>query len=262
VLQDAVEAPLMKAVRHSLAGIDLKSILVFPVFSKDKVVGTLHLRTQSRRQLSGKEIRVAEVLSVIAADAIKAVIKEERLREMYKAAEKKVVIDDLTGLYNRRFLNIRLEEEFNMSQRHGLPLSCIMFDIDHFKSINDTLGHREGDRVLRRFSACLREKVRISDIISRYGGEEFVLLLPVTDASGAMREAVRMKSCLDSLDFGPRLVAVTASIGIASYPYPGVRTHEDLIRNADEAMYEAKRKGRDRIETFDEALSRSHMTAG
>lgn len=249
IVYDVHEDDLMRPVKETLK--DLKSILVFPVISNDRVVGTLELQTRTKKPFGQREIRVAEMLSAVAADAVRAVIREERLRELFRDAEKKVVIDDLTGLYNRRFLKVRLEEEFTIAKRYGLPLSCVLFDIDRFKDVNDACGHAGGDKILRRFASCLRQTVRKSDFVVRYGGEEFVLLLPMTDIDGAMAEARRIKDFIDNVDF-PYIMVLTVSAGVASFPYPGVRQYEDLIRNADGAMYEAKRTGRNRIVAYGE----------
>jgi diguanylate cyclase (GGDEF)-like protein len=250
ILTDAVNDPLMESVRQYIENIDLKSVLVFPIISDDKVLGTLYLRTQTRSQFSGREIRVAEILAALTADALKAIQRETKLRKLYKDAEKKVVLDDLTGLYNRRFFTIRLAEEFNMSVRHGLPISCIMFDIDYFKRINDTLGHEEGDKVLMKFADCLKRSVRMSDIVARYAGDEFFLLLPMTDEKGAVKEAERIKGLLDQTEGGPSSDGLTVSVGVVGFPCRGVRKPEDMIRNADRAMYEAKKAGRNRIILF------------
>lgn len=250
ILTDAVNDPLMEPVRQYIEKIDLKSVLVFPIISNDKVLGTLYLRTHTRRQFSGREIRVAEVLAALTADALKAIQRETRLRKLYKDAEKKVVLDDLTSLYNRRFFTVRLAEEFNMSVRHGLPISCIMFDIDYFKRINDTMGHEEGDKVLKKFADCLKKSVRMSDIVARYAGDEFFLLLPMTDEKGALREAERIKGLLDRTQCGPSADGLTVSVGVIGFPCQGVKKPEDMVRNADRAMYEAKKAGRNRIMVY------------
>ncbi|GAB4389955.1 MAG: hypothetical protein Kow0025_18710 [Thermodesulfovibrionales bacterium] len=247
ILPDAVGSPLMSPVLEHIRHLGAMSILVFPIMSDHEVMGALYLRSQMRRQFSQRGIRVAEALAELTAYALRAIERESKLRRLYRDAEKKVALDDLTGLYNRRFFNIRLAEEFNMGVRHGLPISCVMFDIDGFKEINDTMGHEEGDRVLKQFADCLRKSVRISDVVARYAGDEFFLLLPVTDVRGALREAERIKGRLDRSHFGPPSLKVTVSVGVAGFPCPGVRKPEDMIRNADRAMYEAKRLGRDRI---------------
>jgi|GEM_PF-2033850 len=254
ILRDALDFPMMKDVLDGLKGIEIKSLLVFPIVSNDKCIGTLHLRTQTENPFSKRDIKVVKMLVNIAAGAMRTIVNEENLKRLYRDAGKKVIVDHLTGLFNRRFLDIRLTEEFNMAQRHDLPLSCVMIDIDNFKVVNDTYGHDEGDNVLREFASALKKSVRVSDIAARYGGEEFLIVMPATEEMGAFMEAERIKGILDSTDFGPA-GKVTASIGIASYPFPGVARPEDLIKNADTAMYEAKRTGRNCIISYGHAHS-------
>ena len=248
VIRDAPKDPLMQPVLQWLK--DIKSIMVFPIATKDAVHGTLYFRTRTKRELSKKDLKMADMLSTMAADALKAIVREKNLLARYKDSEKKVVIDDLTGLYNRRFFEIRLSEEFGMALRHNMPLACIMFDLDDFKKINDTLGHEEGDRVLWKFASSLKKSVRISDIVARYAGDEFMLLLPMADEEGAVKEAARIKSHIDRLDYGPSIGKLTVSIGVAGFPSPGVNKAEDLVKNADDAMYESKKNGRNRICVF------------
>lgn len=250
ILRNAADSPLLKTARHWLKQIDIKDLIVFPILSRDKVVGTLHLRTQTKRPFTDREIKVAEMLASIAADAIRTISREENLETLYKDYEHKAVIDDLTGLYNRRFLTERLKEEFGLARRHGMPLTCILFDIDNFKDINDKFGHEKGDCVLKILADFLRITIRVSDVIVRYGGEEFLLLLPVTDEEGALREAERIRWALADLDCGLGDKKITVSMGVAALPFPGVKKPEDLIKNADSAMYEGKRSGRNCVIAF------------
>jgi len=244
VLKNAVDSPLLKPARQWLKKIDIKDIIVFPIVSRDKVVGTLHLRTQTKKSFTDQEIKVAEMLASIAAEAIRTISREENMETLYKDYEHKAIIDDLTGLYNRRFLTKRLKEEFGLARRHGMPLACILFDIDYFKDINDKFGHEKGDCVLKILADFLRTTIRVSDVIVRYGGEEFLLLLPVTDEEGALREAERIQRALADLDCGLGRKKITVSMGVAAFPFAGVTKPEDLIKNADSAMYEGKRSGR------------------
>jgi diguanylate cyclase (GGDEF)-like protein len=250
LLRDAAKDPMMKTVLRWLKDIDLKSIMVCPISSKDEILGTLYFRTRTKYDLSNKDLQISKILSAMAADALKAIVKEKTLLHQYKDSEKKIAIDDLTGLYNRRFFNVRLSEEFGMSARHATPLACIMFDLDNFKEINDTLGHQAGDNVLKRFASTLKNSVRISDIVARYAGDEFVMLLPMSDTKGALREAERIKQILDDLDYGDGVGKLSVSIGVACYPCPGVKKPEDLIKNADAAMYKAKRTGKNRVSIY------------
>ncbi len=154
--------------------------------------------------------------------------------------------DGLTGLYNHRHLQERLQQEIERADRYGRPLSVAMADLDHFKSFNDTHGHPRGDEVLIAVSRTLRHLSRASDILARYGGEEFTLILPETTAEEAMVLAERARQCVEALDLeiGDG-VRVTLSLGIAPYA-PGM-SKEALIGSADAALYAAKRGGRNRV---------------
>ncbi|GAB4212966.1 MAG: diguanylate cyclase [Sandaracinaceae bacterium] len=159
------------------------------------------------------------------------------------------VLDDLTGLYNVRYLQQRFGEEWKRAERHREPLAIAMLDVDHFKSVNDRHGHDVGDLVLREASARLKASVRDTDVVARYGGEEFVVLLPSTQLAGALVVAERIRRAFADKPFEtPRSrLAITTSIGVALYPSRGITTRDQLLRAADSALYRAKEEGRDRI---------------
>jgi diguanylate cyclase (GGDEF)-like protein len=166
------------------------------------------------------------------------------------------ITDPLTGLFNRRYLKEHLTEEIERSKRHNFPLSFMMIDVDNFKSYNDNFSHPEGDNALQIIAHCLKETVRTEDIAARYGGEEFSILLPQTSSTEALIIAERLRSCVASSDFPFR--EVTISIGVASIS-PSVYTVEHLIRAADQALYEAKHNGRNKVEIFEDfKLSSRH----
>ncbi len=156
-------------------------------------------------------------------------------------------IDPLTQLMNRRVLEERLDQEFARAVRHRHPLACLMLDIDHFKNVNDSHGHLVGDRVLARVGAAIAATIRKTDMAGRYGGEEFLVLIPETLATGAQILAERLRRAVAAPPpQGPDLPAVTASVGIATTEV-GLPSAWDLVRRADEALYEAKETGRDRV---------------
>ena len=157
--------------------------------------------------------------------------------------------DPLTDTYNRRALVEKLAGELDRTTRYGTVLTCLMLDIDNFKSINDTYGHLMGDRVLRLLAGILRREQRSVDVVARYGGEEFVVLLPETGLSGARIFAERILRRVAGHDFGEggRPVRVTVSIGIATYPDERVNDGESLLRLADTNLYKAKNDGRNRF---------------
>ncbi|NJD54881.1 MAG: diguanylate cyclase [Nitrospirae bacterium] len=173
-------------------------------------------------------------------------ISEER-----KAVETMAMTDELTGLYNRRHLLARFSEEMERVKRVGSHLCCIMGDIDHFKSINDELGHPTGDRVLQETALLMRRELRPYDLLGRFGGEEFLVVLPNTDVEEAGKLAERLRKIIrEQLAENANLPegrAVTMSIGITCF-HGTDRTVDDVIKRADENLYRAKAKGRDRVE--------------
>jgi len=156
--------------------------------------------------------------------------------------------DPLTGLYNRRYLDDTLVRELARCQREGQPLSLLLIDLDHFKQINDTYGHLAGDAVLKQVAGMLSEQARTSDVVCRFGGEEFLLLLPNMAQTAARERAEQWRSAFAGqiVHFGEFRMQATLSIGVATYPGHGT-TPQALIRNADRALYRAKTEGRDRV---------------
>jgi len=179
-----------------------------------------------------------------------AVINNRFLKQLREAQEKLVemaTIDALTGLLNRRAGLERVEEELSRHQRSEQAFACLLLDIDRFKKINDTYGHQAGDAVLSEFGATLRRHVRKHDIVCRYGGEEFLLLLPDTSSSAARTtaEKIRAVTAATPIMFAGRRITVTTSIGISMMQ--GAETAKTMIARADAALYEAKNSGRNRV---------------
>ncbi len=163
--------------------------------------------------------------------------------------EQQSIRDGLTGLFNRRFMEVALDRELSRAHRHEKQLALLMVDLDHFKEINDALGHEAGDGVLRQAAQIMNRLVRSDDIICRYGGEEFVVILPEISLENACARAERIRSAMSDiqLHFGEEeLRKVTISIGVALYPQHGT-TAEQLLRASDRALYAAKNQGRNRV---------------
>jgi diguanylate cyclase (GGDEF)-like protein len=175
--------------------------------------------------------------------------KNRQLEELLAKVELLAITDPLTGLYNRRHFENVLAKEVRRAVRYGSSLACMMIDIDHFKKINDEYGHHAGDQVLKNVAQILEDNVRGIDTVARWGGEEFIIILPHIKKEDAMQPAARIKEAVAQHTF-PELSGkkVTVSIGIASVPDPSIDNEEKLINAADFAMYEAKNKGRNRIE--------------
>ncbi len=156
--------------------------------------------------------------------------------------------DALTGLRNRRYFNDSLETASSLGHRHGLPLSMVMVDVDHFKQYNDAFGHCAGDEVLQVVARVLRESVRDHDVAARYGGEEFAVLLMATDAEGAVRFSERVREAIASHRWPLR--RVTISLGVATLE-PSTKEPNGLVEAADRALYHSKMCGRDRVTHHD-----------
>jgi diguanylate cyclase (GGDEF)-like protein len=172
---------------------------------------------------------------------------EEKNRELQELA----YYDPLTGLPNRRFFFEHASLIFEEVKRYEKPLSLLVMDMDHFKKINDTYGHDVGDLVLKTFAGLLRGIVRHSDICARFGGEEFVVLLPNTDLEGAkvLAERIRATAAKNPVEHGSIVIVFTVSIGVSQYR-KGMQSIDELIKEADIALYRAKEGGRNRVEVF------------
>jgi two-component system cell cycle response regulator len=187
---------------------------------------------------------------------VEGLLRIRQLHDDLVAAKQRLealaVTDELTGLYNFRYLSTRLREELKRAERHREPLACAMIDLDHFKRINDELGHDVGDAVLREAARRVRGAVREIDVVARYGGDELLLILPTTPFSGALTVASRVWNDIRATPIlaGSHELRVTPSIGVALYPSRDVTDAEALLRAADQALYQAKRDGRDRIGVF------------
>ena len=181
-------------------------------------------------------------------------VLQEELREQ-------AVHDALTGLYNRHFLEESFGRELLLAERTRHPVSVIMSDLDHFKEVNDRDGHLAGDEVLRVFGNLMKHNARASDIICRYGGEEFLMVLPGMTEKGAVERAEQLRCAMEAtpVSYGGSQITVTASFGVATFPSHG-RTTDELIAAADGALYSAKADGRNRVNLcFDPARTWSSL---
>jgi diguanylate cyclase (GGDEF)-like protein len=178
--------------------------------------------------------------------------KNEQLEESMEKLRELAISDPLTGLANRRYFGEQLARQFNEALRYGVDLSCCMVDLDHYKQFNDTLGHQMGDQLLEMTAAMIRSSLRGADIAARYGGDEFVLLLPQTGAEEAQAVIKRIRQMLE-LEFqrDSRLsVPVTLSAGVASLKEDHPNTADELVSMADMALYRAKDLGKDRVVVY------------
>lgn len=198
-----------------------------------------YLKTKLEREVG---IRVAIVDYFVNA---KQMLNSPILVEIrvFKETEKLAMMDGLTGIFNRRYFEVNLKKELRRASRYDKDLALLMFDIDNFKKLNDTKGHLFGDAILKKLASLFMEISREEDIICRYGGEEFVIILPETTADGALKYAERIRANLkETQPFNEN--NITLSGGIAAYPYGG-RSLNELIETADKALYESKFSGKD-----------------
>lgn len=222
------------------------SFISVPLKLDEKTIGVLNISDK----ISG-EVFSAEDLALISSFAAYATIALERSTYYTLAGHLKElsVTDSLTGLFNRRYFEERFFEELNRSDRHNLSFSLSMIDIDDFKLFNDSEGHLAGDEILKSIANISKDCLRISDVIARFGGEEFAVIMPQTEKEEAILVSERIRKSIkeqipSTWSVFPKK-AITVSIGVATFPYDG-KERKELIRNADKALYMAKMEGKDR----------------
>jgi len=221
--------------------------LCVPLTVQGETLGVLCLIGLSKGK--GESARSQTSLAVTVGEDIKLSLFNLRLREKLR---EQATRDPLTGLYNRRYLEESLERELYRTNREGVPLCVAMLDLDYLKQFNDTFGHEAGDRVLRELGRVLREKLRKSDISSRFGGEEFMLVLPGSSLADARQRVEQIRLLVKGLQVRHEdqiLGRLTVSAGVAASPEHG-STAAELIRAADDALYAAKQAGRDRVVSY------------
>ena len=232
--------------KHSSA--DAASMMCIPMMAEGDAIGVLHLIPDEGRGENGNSSipLPLQYLAKAAADQIALALSNIRYREVLQSQS---IRDPLTTLFNRRYMEESLQRELHHAKRMGTAVAVIMLDIDNFKMFNDVYGHRAADSMLRLFGTYLQKSVRLDDIVCRYGGEEFVLILPATELDDAMkrideaREGARRLAVETELETSGQL---TFSAGIALFPIHGMDS-ETLLSAADRALYKAKHTGRDRV---------------
>jgi len=197
-----------------------------------------------RRPFTRRDVAFLEALAAPAATALDL----ERAITTADAYAEAAAIDPTSGLFNRRYFQIRFEEELQRSRRHDVPVTLLIADVDDFKMINDLHGHLAGDSVIRDIAEILRASIRVFDVCARFGGEEFAIIMPASGADAAVKSAERIRdqiAAYRSADPALSNLSITVSIGVAtSTPASSAL---DLIQQADEALYDAKRAGKNRV---------------
>ncbi len=223
----------------------LKSHLTLPLAVEGEIIGCISLNSDQPSAFDAQNLQFFSVIGYQIAATLKHL-------QRFSSAKNMAIYDTLTGLYNRRYFEERLKGEAQKSFANRIPLSLIMVDIDHFKKVNDTFGHPEGDMILREIASLLKKSVRKKDTVGRYGGEEFILILPEAsiEASSMIAERIRLLVESTLFDVGKAQLNLSVSLGISNFPMHGARSDEELIKMADQALYEAKRGGRNRVCIF------------
>jgi len=219
------------------------SFLTIPLIFKKEVLGVLNFHKPEVDGFSEEEQRMLNLV----ANQIALAIENAKL---YTKARDLSVKDELTGLYNRRHFQTVLQIEWKRAVRFHRPLSLLMVDVDYFKKYNDTFGHLQGDRVLKEMAQLLKKSIREIDTVARFGGEEFIVLLPDTDKKGALAVGEKLRKIVETYRFietgTSDISPLTISVGVSSYP-DDVRDLDDLIDHADIALYDAKDAGRNKV---------------
>ncbi len=220
-----------------------QEILVVPIEFKNAPLGIIVLATH--QEFHPDTSRLLELFRRSFGLALNNALAHDHLQRM-------ATLDPLTGIYNRRFGLTRLREEFNRAVRAQTSLGVLMMDIDHFKAINDTYGHLVGDRVLARVTDTVKRSLREGDFLVRYGGEEFLIVLPGASAANSHQLAERVRRLITEtlVKDGEQLIKFSASLGVTAHPEDQVDYELDLIKHADTALYAAKRQGRNQVMLF------------
>ncbi len=243
IVNDAEEDSRFLGRVDQATGFRTKNLLCVPIQAKGRVIGVLEVVNKK-----GGEDFTEHDLEVVGRFVGHAALALE-LADLYQKMAEMAITDDLTKLFNMRYLNRTIEGEIERSNRYGTAVSLIFLDMDHFKNINDTHGHLVGSKLLVEVAQRLLGSLRTVDIVARYGGDEFVIVLPQTGSDDAMLIAERLREELERHVFLKEEtggITITASLGVASFPETA-KTKEELMKMADEAMYCAKKKSRNAV---------------
>ena len=215
------------------------SRMSIPLISFGQTLGVLTLHSSQPNAFRESELQPLESVADICANSIQNANYVERVKQL-------AYLDGLTGIFNRRFFELRIMEEVERARRYGTGMAVIMADIDQFKRLNDEFGHLLGDEVLRQVSSLFHQQLRRIDVVCRYGGEEFALLLTQTNADQAIAIAEKLRRLVEAYQFPGVPRTVTISAGVAAFPAHGT-SRDEMIRAADNGLYAAKQAGRNRV---------------
>lgn len=215
------------------------SRMSIPLISFGQTLGVLTLHSSTVNAFRESELQSLESVADICANSIQNAHYVERVKQL-------AYLDGLTGIFNRRFFELRIMEEVERARRYSTSMAVIMADIDQFKRLNDEFGHLLGDEVLRQVSSIFHQQLRKTDVVCRYGGEEFALLLTQTNVDQAFAVAEKLRRIIEKWQFPGVPRAITISAGVAAFPLHG-KNRDELVRAADSGLYLAKQAGRNRV---------------
>jgi two-component system, cell cycle response regulator len=219
----------------------IQALKIFPLRAGDRVLGTLVAASRRKGAFEAEAVRMAEVVGLQVGNALQRA-------QLFSEVERMATTDGLTGLVNHRTFQGLLDQRLALARRYKKPLSFILCDIDHFKAVNDGHGHPAGDAILKGVARLLAAQARETDVVARYGGEEFALILPETDGAAARTLAERIRAAVEATAFpvGAGTLRITLSLGLSTFPDAASEDKQELIDRADQALYAAKRGGRNR----------------
>lgn len=248
-------------MRMRESGLDIPSIVI--TAESDPMTAAQIIQAGAYDYLTKQKLSRSPLFRIIMNSLEKASLQKQ-IQEAQKRIVEMSILDDLTGLYNRRYFIGTLEKEISRAARYSSPLVLCMMDLDGFKSINDTYGHQAGDLVLRAFGEMLRRSIRVSDTPCRYGGEEFALLLPNTDPNEAKALGERLRDNLESrrFEWNGQKLQITLSLGLAPLAHGPFPSLSGLVAMADEALYAAKRQGKNTVVSWDESWRDQALGSG
>ena len=249
---------LLKSIRQSG---DDRPIVVLTGYGDERIAAEI-IREGADDYLPKAQIS-SESLARAISNARRNYKRRQDAQDHLREVERLAITDPLTGLYNHYYFDDCIRQELSRARRYTCPLSCLMLDIDHFKRVNDTFGHLFGSMVIQEAARLIKEVLRDVDVIARYGGDEFAVILPHTDGAGAFTVAEKIRKRIEAKVFtdGVKVVSVTISIGESTYPDNHAVTSQELIHMADQALYKAKTLGRNAVVAFNETKVQKNGTA-
>ena len=265
--KEPVQVILSDVMMPKMDGFELmRKIRSNPLF-KNVYIILITARIQERDRVQGLDLGADDYITkpFSFSELLARVRVGSRVVQYQQHLEHQALVDSLTGLFNRGAFERKMEEEFERAQRYRHPLSVLLLDVDNFKAVNDTYGHHWGDEVLKKIAELLKSKTRRSDYPARYGGEEFVLVLPETDLESALNVETKVRAEIKAATLGTkaRSFSITVSAGVSSTCNKQYSDWHQLLEDADQALYLAKSRGKDRAEVFipeeqKEAASANH----